>query len=313
MIKDFKVNDVITDIFILTKCEKGITKVGKAYGKLVLEDSTGTIQGVMWQNSHLLDQFSAGEIVKISGLIENYQDSLQINVTGVLKPDPDEVVMQNLMKTSKYDNATMFSEIIDLAKSVKDPWWSKLVQYFYNDSDFLKQLRCHPAAVSVHHAYCGGLLQHTLNVTKLVSKTAELYQEIDRDLAVATALLHDIGKLHEIQTLPVHDYCACGNFIGHVVESQNMVRDACHAILDFPKKRMELICHCILAHHGQLEWGAPKLPSCAEAELVFCCDLLDSRIEQFVTATDNASFNGEGFTEYNRYLGTRITSAQLFE
>lgn len=313
MIKDLKVNDVITEIFLLTKCEKGTTKVGKAYGKLVLEDSTGTIPGVMWQNSHLLDSFSAGDIIKVNGVVDSYQDSLQINVTGVLLPEPEEVNMQNLMRSSKYDNATMFSEIISLAKSVQDPWWSKLIQYFYNDSDFLKQLRCHPAAVSVHHAYCGGLLQHTLNVAKLASTTASLYSELDRDLAVTVALLHDIGKLHEVQPLPVHDYYACGNFIGHVVESQNMVRDACHAIDDFPIDRMNLVCHCILAHHGQLDWGAPKIPVCAEAELVFCCDLLDSRVEQFISATDNATFNNEGFTEYNRYLGTRITSAKLFE
>lgn len=317
MIKDLKTNDVITGIFVLTKREVGTTKNGQPYAKLCFEDASGTLNGVLWDKLFMLDPFNVGDIVQVSCVIESYNSALQAKVQGLSKPDPNQVDLSTLFPSSKYDVQQMLSEIIDLAKSIQDAWLSKLIHCFYSNSDFLKKLRNHPAAKSVHHAYSGGLLQHTLNVARLTDHACSIYTEsrINRDLAVTVALLHDIGKLHELQPLPTHEYTMCGNLIGHVIESQNMVRDACNGIPEFPVELRDLMCHCILAHHGELEFGSPKVPMCTEALIVHCCDLLDSRVEicdKFYEANEK-TLQQDRITPYCNALGTRLTASYLFE
>lgn len=317
MIFDLKANDVSTITCIMSKCDIATSKFGQSFAKIILEDSSGKMNCVMWDNIHRLDNLKPGDVVQATILIETYNNSLQARIRNIEKASADNTDFAKLIKMSRFDVNTMVTEIIDLAKTIQDVWWSKLACYFYSDSDFLKVFRMHPAAKSMHHAYGGGLLQHTLHVAKLTDAVCSIYSNdpLDRDLAVTVALLHDIGKLHELQALPKHGYSVNGRFVGHVVESQNMIRDACSSIADFPDDKRDLICHCILAHHGELEYGSPKVPMCLEAMIVHYCDMIDSREDILISAVDEnrASLQDDKFTPFVKGLNTSITTSELFE
>lgn len=314
MIKDLKLNDVTSDDFLLSQCECITSGSGRQYGRVVLEDASGKMDGVLWDNVHLLNAFKSGDIVHAQIAINQYKGVLQAKIISMSHAETDSGILKKVIPTSPYDIDAMLLECIEFVKSINDEWLSKLVNYFYSDSAFLKKMRNHPAAANVHHAYSGGLLQHTLNVTRLVSGVAQVYPYLNRELAITVALLHDIGKMQELNSLPAHTYTVNGNLIGHVVEGQNMVRDACNSISGFPADKRDLVCHCILSHHGQMEYGSPKIPAVLEAMVVNMCDLIDSRTEQYYQHCElnRTQLEADMFTPFNNYLGTRITDQALF-
>ncbi len=312
MICDLKENDIASDYFLLSNLEICSAKSGKQFGRITIEDASGKIQGVMWENTHQLTGLTSGDVVFAGFIVKMYKEQLQITVTSIKKADSDSVPMEKLIITSRFDNNEMLSELLDrYVSKIQDSWLLKLTQYFYMDSSFIKKFRDHPAASSIHHAYSGGLLQHTLNVTRLAAGVADNYDFVNKDLTVTVALLHDIGKMNELQPLPAHGFTSTGNFIGHVVESQNMVRDACNAIAGFPETKKELVCHCILAHHGTTDFGSPKVPSVVEAVIVHLCDMIDSRTEIYHDAIASGLPN-DGFTNFNTFANTRITDQSLY-
>lgn len=314
MIKDLKLNAVISDDFLLDKCEIATTAAGKQYGRLVLSDASGEINAMLWENVQQIAELHSGQIVHAQFVVTQYQNALQAKLSFIAPTDQSNAQLEKFIASSRFDCNEMLVEIIEIAKTIEDPWLSKLVHKFYSDSTFLKKFRAHPAAVSIHHAYCGGLLQHTLNVTRLARMVAKNYDCINVDLVTVVALLHDIGKLHEIQSLPAHDFTDNGNFIGHVVESQNMIRDACREIEGFPDQKRDLICHCILAHHGELEYGSPVKPAVIEAFIVNACDNIDAKTEIFYTHLhkNEAQLKSANFTGKNNILGTKVTDANLY-
>lgn len=314
MIKDLKLNAVVSDDFLLDKCELATTTAGKQYGRIVLSDATGKLNAMLWDNVQQIAELHAGQIVHAQFVVTQYNNTLQAKLSFIAPTDSSNVSLEKFLASSRFDCNEMLVEIIEIAKSIKDPWYSKLVHKFYSDSGFLKKFRNHPAAVTVHHAYCGGLLQHTLNVTKLSRMVAKNYDCVNVDLVTTVALLHDIGKMHEIQSLPVHDFTDNGNFIGHVVESQNMIRDACREIDGFPDAKRDLVCHCVLAHHGELEHGSPVKPVVVEAFIVHECDNIDATTEIFYSHLheNEAQMQASNFTSKNKILGTRITDANLY-
>lgn len=314
MIKDFHLNEVVSDYFLVNKCEIATSSAGKPYGRLVLEDASGTITAMMWDNVQQIQNLESGQIVHAQFLVSKYKDTPQAKITSISLADPANVSIDKLIATSQFNCDDMLSEIIEIAKTIEDPWYAKLVHYFYSDPSFLKRFRNHPAAVGIHHAYCGGLLQHTLFVTKNSRAVAANYDNVSMDLVTTVALLHDIGKLHELQALPSHDFTNNGNFIGHVVEGQNMIRDACKDIDGFPDAKRDVVCHCILAHHGELEFGSPVKPSLIEAFIVNACDQIDAKSEIFAKhLNDNeAQLQKSGFTSKSSLLGVHITDSRLY-
>lgn len=312
MIKDFRLHDEITAEFLLDKCEIATSSAGKKYGRITLSDASGKIDSVMWNNVSQISDLKSGDIVHVQLLVESFNDALQGRIITIAKSAAEDIDLTKLLPSTRFDCNEMLAEVIEYAKGIKDVWLSKLVYKFYSDSEFLKKFRTHPAAVSIHHAYFGGLLQHTLNVTRLATLTARNYDYVNTDLVTTVALLHDIGKLHEIASLPAHAFTANGNLLGHIVEGQNMIRDACASIPDFPDDKRDIVCHCILAHHGELEYGAPVKPAMVEAFIVSACDNIDAKAELFYSATQENKFDDSGFTSKNFYLGTRITTPDTF-
>lgn len=315
MIVDYSVRDVISDDFILDSCELSTSKTGAPYARLKLSDASGSIQAMKWKDTQQVHDLNPGDIVHANFTVEDYQGSLQANVSFIAKQTSPDVDLSKLIQSSKYDIDKMLTEIIELAKGVSDEWFSKLLQYFYSDPTFLKKFRWHPAAVRNHHNYMGGLLQHTLTVTKSAKQIAQLYSSVNVDLVVTAALLHDIGKLHEIKSLPVHSISQYGSLIPHVIESQNMVREACASIEGFPDCKRDLVCHCLLSHHRLPEYGSPVAPKVIEAYIVHACDSLDAFVEIYAEhlESNKNQLDTNGFTPKNYLLGYSITDAALFE
>lgn len=308
MINDLKLHDTVCGDFILDNCEICTSKNNKQYGRVTISDASGTICGNMWSNYQQLLELHKGDIVRAHFSVESYLDVLQAKITYIAKQDSSDVKLDELIPASPYDCDNMLAEVIDIAKKIEDADLSRLVCFFFSDPAFLKQFRWHPAAATNHHNFIGGLLQHTLSVTKLAISVADLYGFVCTDLVVTVSLLHDIGKLHELQSLPIHGRTMNGHLIGHVVESQNMVRDACQKLKDFPRDKMECVCHCILSHHGELEYGSPVKPKLVEGYIVHMCDNIDAHVEIFHRhLEENRRALDNGFTSINRLLGVNIT------
>ena len=309
MIKDFKENDVINDIFLLTKREFANTSTGKVYGRATLSDASGSITAYMWDKYQQLEALAENSVVAVQATVTTFNSKLQLRLVGISECVDENVDYTKLLPSSEYDCDEMLAKLLNKAKSVQDPWLQKLLHYFFNDSTTLKKFKTHPGAVQFHHAFCGGLLQHSLSVAELSDYAASMYLFVNRDLVVTTALLHDIGKLEEIQPLPAHDCTTNGSLIGHIVGGQNMVRAACNSIDGFPSQLREVVCHCILSHHEQLEWGSPMAPAIVEAAIVSMCDRLDARTQQYREAVTDPKvmFSTAGFTGKAFPLGVRVS------
>ena len=309
MIKDLKENDTIREIFLLDKREIAVSSKGKKYGKATLSDASGKLDAFMWDNFQQLETLKQGSIVEAQGVVTSFNSALQLRLVAIAECTDPNVNLTQLLPASEYDIDDMLGQVIDIAKTIQNPWLSKLVHHFYSDPAILKKMKSHPGAAGVHHAFLGGLLQHTLTVAKLSDSAAKMYPFANRDLVVAVALLHDIGKLQELQSLPVHGFTVTGALFTHPIIGQNMVLSACNAIDGFPSELRDVICHCILAHHGELEWGAAVKPVIVEAYIVHCCDTLDAHAQVFREALTggNSTLDDIGFTSKNFVLGTKVT------
>jgi 3'-5' exoribonuclease len=206
---------------------------------------------------------------------------------------------------TELDVEKMWECTLDILSKVEDCWYVELLNKFVKDEDWVREFKQHAAAVKVHHAFIGGLLQHTLFVMRLCVSYAKIYH-LDYDLLITAAFLHDVGKLNEINEFPVNDYSEIGQMIGHVSEGAFIVRQACSEIEGFPEYKVNNLVHCILSHHGQLEFGSPKVPCIAEAIALHFADNTDSKLEI-------ALEDGGKTDQWNRFLGTYVLPTERGE
>ena len=208
----------------------------------------------------------------------------------------------------KYALENLFGRKVDLLEeqTIKNPYLNKLAAgYFVNDPAFAKAFQFHSAAKSVHHGFVGGLLEHTLSVVKMCDYFAGFYKEINRDLLLTAAMFHDIGKTKELSVFPENDYTDDGQLLGHIIIGTEMVSDRIRQIPDFPEKLAVELKHCILAHHGELEYGSPKKPALLEAMALNLADNADAKMETMIEVL-RAAGNNQGWLGYNRLLETNI-------
>ena len=291
MIKELEVGCRAELKVLIIKKEYKLTKSNKPYYDCVLSDSTGTIAGKFW-NANILNA-EVGQVVQISGTVDDYNGTLQLNVTACYTTNDEP---NDYLTRSPYDTKEMLNELMEVLKTVENGWCKKLLLSFLQDPDFVKEFKVHSAAKSVHHNYVSGLLEHTLSVTKMSALMAKQYNA-NYDLCVTSAFLHDIGKLKELTCFPQLDYTEEGNAIGHVSLSALEIQKRALSIKDFPEDVLIKILHCVLSHHGKLEYGSPKVPAMVEAMIVSCADLLDAKIKLI---EEGVSKN----TGYNSFLGS---------
>lgn len=306
-IKDFFEGARITGIYLCKHKQAAVTKNGKPYENIILQDKTGTIDGKIWDpNSQGIDDFDTMDYIEIIGDVSNYMGALQISVKRVRKAQEGEFDPADYLPVSKKNIGEMYQELLQYAASVKNPYLSQLLKfYFVNNEAFVKKFKFSSAAKSVHHGFVGGLLEHTLSVTRLCEYYTKAYTVLNRDLLITAAICHDIGKTQELSAFPTNDYTDDGQLLGHIMIGAEMIHDAVRQIPGFPAKLESELKHCILAHHGELEYGSPKKPALVEAVALNMADNTDAKMETF-TEIFEAAPDQNDWLGYNRLFESNI-------
>lgn len=299
--------DRITSVYMCKQKSMATTKTGKAYENVILQDKTGCMDAKIWEpNSSGIEDFDALDYVEVSGEVTSYNGMLQFNIRRVRKCQDGEYDPKDFLPSSKRDVDEMYEELLGYVKKIQNPYISKLVKsFFVEDEAFVKAFKFHSAAKSVHHGFIGGLLEHTLGVTKLCDFYADTYPVINRDLILAAAMFHDMGKLREISTFPENDYTDDGNLLGHIIMGVEMIGERIRTIENFPPILASELKHCILAHHGEYEYGSPKKPAIIEALALNFADNLDAKMETLIEIFA-ANENKADWLGFNRLLDTNI-------
>ena len=306
-IETFHEGNHISDIYLCKTKQIQLTKTGKEYGNLILQDKTGTIEAKIWDlSSPGVGEFDAMDYVHIEADVTLFQNANQLNVRRIRTAREGEYVEADYLPVSKKEIGKMYEELLGFVRSVKNPWLNQLLSgYFVEDKEFAKAFQFHSAAKTVHHGFVGGLLEHTLSVVKLCHYYAGYYKTLNRDLLLTAAMVHDIGKMQELSRFPENDYTDDGQLLGHIMIGTEMISERIRQIPDFPPRLASELKHCILAHHGELEYGSPKKPALLEALALNFADNTDAKMETMIEALAAGGTN-KGWLGYNRLLETNI-------
>ncbi|MCD8122473.1 MAG: HD domain-containing protein [Clostridiales bacterium] len=297
----------ISEVYLCKSKQVSLTKAGKEYGNLVLQDKTGTIDAKIWDlNSPGVGDFETLDYVRVDADVTLFMNSNQLNVKRIRRADEKEYVPADYVPVSDKDIWTMYRELLSMIASLQNPWLKKLAEsFFVGDPQFAKAFQMHSAAKNVHHGFVGGLLEHTLSVTKMCQYLASAYPLLNRDLLLTAAMFHDIGKTKELSDFPANDYTDDGQLLGHIVIGTEMVSERIRTIPDFPDRLAAELKHCILAHHGELEYGSPKKPALLEALALNFADNTDAKMETMIEALRGGKAN-PGWLGYNKFLETNV-------
>ena len=306
-IESFREGERVSGIYLCKFRQSALTKAGKSYENLIFQDKTGTIDSKIWDpNSLGIEDFDAMDYVDIVADVTMFQGQPQLNVKRARKAREGEYNPADYLPVSSKDIEVMYKELLGFVAKVKDPYLSKLLKsLFVEDVEFAKAFKFSSAAKTVHHGFVGGLLEHTLSVTKLCEYYVNYYPMINADLLYTAAMCHDIGKVYELSPFPENDYTDEGQLLGHIMIGAEMVGDRIRDIPGFPIKLGNELKHCILAHHGELEYGSPKKPALLEAVALNFADNTDAHLQTMIEALTAAGEN-QGWLGYNRLFESNI-------
>ena len=306
-INELREGNRISGIYLCKHKQSAVTKNGKQYENVILQDKTGTIDAKIWDpNSMGIREFEALDYVDIMGDVSSFNGALQVSIKNARKAEEGEYNPADYLPTSRYDINTMYQELLSWIGTVKNQYLSGLLTYYFiQDQETAKRFRMSSAAKSVHHGFVGGLLEHTLSVTRFCDFMVKSYPILNRDLLITAAILHDIGKTKELSSFPENDYTDSGQLLGHIVMGTMMIRDKIRdSVPEFPAKEANELEHCILSHHGELEYGSPKKPALIEALALSFADNTDAKIQTFMEALD--SKDETGWLGYNKMIESNI-------
>lgn len=311
-IKDLKEGDRLFDIYLCKHKQSAVTKNGKPYESVVLQDKTGTIDAKIWEpNNPGIGDYDTLDYIEVYGDVTNFQGALQVSVKRIRVCREGEYNPADYLPVSSKNIDTMYSELLALIKSIENTYLKQLLEsFFVKDESFVKAFRNSSAAKTVHHGFVGGLLEHTLSVTKLCDYYCSAYPILKRDLLLTAAMCHDIGKTKEISAFPENDYTDDGQLLGHIVMGSQMVAERAAGIEGFPHVLLTQLQHCILAHHGKYEYGSPKIPALMEALALNYADDTDAKLETFKEILENNSENS-GWFGYNRLFESNLRATKL--
>ena len=306
-IETLREGERVGEIYLCKSRQTALTKAGKPYETLILQDKTGMLDAKVWDpNSQGIDEFEALDYIDVVGDVTSFQGVLQLNVKRIRKVREGEYDPKDYLPVSERDIDQMYLELTGFIQEMKNPYLKKLCSgFFLEDPDFERRFKFHSAAKSVHHGFVGGLLEHTLSVTKLCEYYTSLYPLLQRDLLLSAAMFHDIGKLEELSVFPENDYTDAGQLLGHIMIGAELIGARIRTIPGFPVKLANELKHCILSHHGELEYGSPKKPALAEAVALSFADNTDAKMQTMKEAL--AAGNGNtGWLGYNRLFESNI-------
>ncbi|MBO6148933.1 MAG: HD domain-containing protein [Lachnospiraceae bacterium] len=301
--------DTLSDIYLCKHKAQAVTRNGKPYLNVILADKTGILEAKIWEpTSGAIADFEVMDYIYAFGDVSRYQGALQGSLKRVKLAHEGEYIPADYVPVSPFGIDTMEKELAAVIETVKNQYLQRLLKsIFIENKDFAGRFRNSSAAKSVHHSFVGGLMQHTLAVTRLCKYYVKAYPTLNHDLLISAALLHDIGKIREISPFPRNDYTDDGQLLGHIVMGSEMVAEAAKEIPDFPPKLLRELQHCILAHHGEYEFGSPKKPALIEAMALNFADNTDAKLETFSELISNhTAEDQDAWFGFNRLFDSNI-------
>lgn len=306
-IETLREGERISEVYLCKFKQAALTKAGKPFDNVILQDKTGTIDAKIWDPGSVgIDDFDTMDYVAITGDVTLFNGNLQLSIKRARKVGEGEYNPSDYLPVSEYDIDGMYIELMGYINSIKNPYLSKLLHAFFDNANFEKRFKFHSAAKSVHHGFVGGLLEHTLSVTRNCDFFAKNYAIINRDLLLTAAMFHDVGKLSELSTFPENDYTDAGQLLGHIVIGYEWVGAEIKKIEGFPVVLANELRHCILAHHGELEFGSPKKPALVEAWALSFADNMDAKMETMKELLSGVADNNLEWQGFNRMLDSNI-------
>lgn len=302
--------DVFEGFYIVRESSFQTAANGKNYIRMTVADASAPVMANVWDaNRDLFALCPAGSIVKIQGSTETYKGKQQIRINRFRPAHESEVDMDGFLPRTKHDTGKMRDELLLLLDSLTDADYKKLGEAFFRDTALMDAFARAPAARDLHHAFIGGLLEHTLNIARMASAFAASAR-VDRNLLVLGSLLHDVGKIEELEAKLVIEYTDRGKLLGHLYIGAEMVAERARAIAAFPKEKLHLIQHMILSHHGRYEYGSPVLPKVPEAFALHHLDNLDAKVETSNKLLDAIADPEKTWTDFSRALETQLYKAE---
>ncbi|MGL4363492.1 MAG: 3'-5' exoribonuclease YhaM family protein [Cellulosilyticaceae bacterium] len=310
LIADFKTDQKVKGYYLCKYKQILKNKNGKEYCTVRLQDCTGTVDGKIWAMTPSIKPFQVDDILRVEGDVVLYQENLQFNIMTVDKAEEGECKLEDLLPHTLKDVKILEEELMAFINSVENSAIKTLLEKIFYEEQTYKNFIKAGAAKSVHHAYLGGLLEHTVNVAKIGANMASLYDRVNKDLVVAGCLLHDIGKLYELSAFPSNDYTDEGQLLGHIIIGLEKINDVANSIENFPKEELLILKHIILSHHGEYEYGSPKRPKCIEALIVHLADNSDSKVKMIEEMLQTAE-QTDMYLGYSKILGRNMRQVQL--
>lgn len=306
-VEELKPGHTVKEVFLLTRKTRKEKKGGGSYTLLEFTDRSGSIDGIAWETlSADLKTVENGDFVFVEGTVNEYNERTEIMVSAIAKTPEREIDPADFIPRSDEDLDQVMDEITALVRQIALPPLARLTGLFLADKPLMKKFRLAPAAKKVHHAYLGGLAVHTRNIMQLAAGLTAVYRTANRDLLLAGAFLHDIGKIHEYEFQKKIDQTTRGRLLGHIVIGYELVEARIAEILDFPPDLKLKLLHIIISHHGEFEWGSPILPLFPEALIIHFLDNLDAKHEMMNDLLKRHKGNLRQWSDYHPFLEREI-------
>jgi len=304
-IRDLIENERVIEHYLCKKKENKESRAGKSFLSLVLQDKTGTIDAKVWEITKDIAQFDEGDVIKIDGTVGSYMNEPQIKIVKLRRSMEGEYETADFIPTTEKDIDEMFEKICTAISACGDVHIKALLTNIFENPEYAEKFKTHSAAMYMHHSYRGGLLEHTLSVMEICVFLGARYKYVDADLLLAGAVLHDIGKIFELGELPQNEYTDDGQMLGHIILGLEMVTGEIAKIEDFPHETASLLKHLIISHHGEFEFGSPKIPAVPEAMILHFADNIDAKLTTFAEIYGRDTSPGQ-WTTFQKSLGRYI-------
>lgn len=301
-VENIQERDLVETVFLVRDKIIGMAKNGRPYMTLKLMDRTGEIEGRIWDRvDELSVVFDRDDFVSVSGKASVYMSKMQLVVQELERVEEKDVDLADFLPVSKRSLDEMIAELETVVAGLSDVHLKNLMAAFMADAGFMTDYTQAPAAKAMHHVCLGGLLEHSLAVAALAADIAERYPDLNRDLLIVGALLHDVGKVAELRFRRSFEYTDVGKLLGHIVIGVELLENKLRELDDFPEELTIHLKHLLLSHHGQYEYGSPKRPKTIEAVVLNFIDDLDSKINGVKTHIDKEPDNPSAWTQYHKH------------
>ena len=309
-LSDIKEGDNVMGIYLCADKQILKTRAGKTYYSVKLQDKSGIGDAKIWDLSDGINEFKKGQYIKVDASVVSFQGSIQFNIRRVRVAQEGEYDPKEYVPSTEFDIDKMYEEFVGFIEEMDDQWLKRLAaEFFVYDKKFAEAFKKHSAAKTVHHAYYGGILEHTLGMLRLAKFIADNYPVMNRSLLYAGTMFHDIGKLKELSDFPIIDYTDEGQLVGHIIIGVEWLSEKIAQIDNFPKKLANQLKHMIISHHGELEYGSPKKPELIEAIALHYIDNIDAKIKTFSTILEGAA-QEDDWVGYQRLFESNLRKSR---